>query len=70
MRVTKVKLEDVRVGGRTRQLKKSRLDKLTESVREIGLQSPITVWKYGGDQYGLVAGLHRLGSREAWLGQD
>ncbi len=29
-------------------------------MREIGLQSPITVWKYGGDQYGLVAGLHRL----------
>ena len=68
MRVTKVKLEDVRVGGRTRQLKKSRLAKLTDSVREIGLQSPITVWKYGGDQYGLVAGLHRL--EAARLGWD
>ena len=58
MKVIKVSPGEVKEGSRIRQLKKSRLAELTESMGEIGLQSPITVWKYGGDQYGLVAGFH------------
>ncbi len=50
MKVIKVRPGEVKEGPRIRQLRKSHLAALTESMGEIGLQSPITVWKYGGDR--------------------
>ncbi len=65
----KVPLERIIVGERLRQFRESQVETLMESISELGLLTPISVY---GDQdddgYTLVAGLHRLEAcrRLAW----
>ncbi|MHA1565132.1 MAG: ParB/RepB/Spo0J family partition protein [Alphaproteobacteria bacterium] len=57
----KVPLERVIVGERLRQFRESQVDSLTESISELGLLTPISVYENPDDgDYTLVAGLHRL----------
>ncbi len=57
----KVPLERVIVGERLRQFRESQVDSLIESISEIGLLTPISVHENpDGENYNLVAGLHRL----------
>ena len=57
----KVPLERIIVGERLRQFRESQVDTLTESIAELGLLTPISVYENPLDgAFNLVAGLHRL----------
>jgi ParB-like chromosome segregation protein Spo0J len=56
-------LNDIEVGERKRPLNEANVQCLMASIKEIGLQAPITVMERRderGGEYFLVAGLHRL----------
>ena len=52
----RIKIEEIKIGQGRRKYLQDGVDKLTESIREIGLMNPITVTK----DHVLIAGLHRL----------
>jgi uncharacterized ParB-like nuclease family protein len=65
--LTTIPIERVRIDDRLRGLNEDHVALLVESIREIGLLNPITVWETPGAEanvvesgYGIVAGLHRL----------
>lgn len=60
MELGRVFIDDVFIGTRHRSLDSSRVESLAESIKAIGLQTPISVYVDGDDHAHLVAGLHRL----------
>jgi ParB-like chromosome segregation protein Spo0J len=52
-------IDDVIVGETRRELDRSAVNRLAESIEQIGLQHPITV-REKGEKYHLIAGRHRL----------
>src|SRR3954468_3222711 len=67
MTLTTIPIARVRIDDRLRGLNEKQVTWLVESIREIGLLNPITVWKMSGAEenmaepdYGIVAGAHRL----------
>ena len=65
--LTTIPIDRVRVDNRLRGLNEDQVARLVESIREIGLLNPITVWAMPGTEgnmvepgYGIVAGAHRL----------
>lgn len=60
MELGRVFVDDVFIGNRHRSLDSSRVESLAESIKAIGLQTPISVYVDGDDHAHLVAGLHRL----------
>jgi ParB-like chromosome segregation protein Spo0J len=65
--LTTIPIERVRVDDRLRGLNEDHVTQLAESIEEIGLLNPITVWATPGAEgnivepgYGIVAGVHRL----------
>lgn len=52
----RIKIKEIKIGQGRRKYLQDGVDKLTESIREIGLMNPITVTK----DHVLIAGLHRL----------
>ena len=54
-----IPVDEIRVGKRMRHVVETRVEKLAESIRQLGVRVPVSV--SGGDGgYLLVAGLHRL----------
>jgi ParB family chromosome partitioning protein len=60
MALMTIPLGRVVVGERLRQTNKAEVDRLAESIREVGLLNPITVGEETEGGFPLVAGLHRL----------
>lgn len=60
MEIGKVFTDCVDVGQRHRALSNDKVSALAESMREIGLQQPISVWAPDSETCVLVAGYHRL----------
>jgi uncharacterized ParB-like nuclease family protein len=67
MKVTMIPIARVQSNDRLRGLNEKQVTRLVESIREIGLLNPITVWEMPGAEenmvepdYGIVAGAHRL----------
>jgi ParB-like chromosome segregation protein Spo0J len=67
MTLTTIPIARVQTDGRLRGLNEKQVTRLVESIREIGLLNPITVWAMPGAEgnmvepdYGIVAGAHRL----------
>ena len=60
MKYGAVFVEAVQVEQRLRSLSSIKVELLTESMGEIGLQQPISIWSPDLDTAVLVAGLHRL----------
>ena len=60
MRVETTFVDGIQVGARHRLINPERVAALAESMKEIGLQTPITVHAPDDDTHLLVAGLHRL----------
>jgi ParB/RepB/Spo0J family partition protein len=52
--------EDVTVGPRHRSVNEAKVKALAESMHQIGVQQPISVWCPTDAECYLVAGLHRL----------
>src|SRR5262245_42458979 len=52
-------IDDIVVGEARRELDRSAVNRLAESIEQIGLRHPITV-REKGDKYHLIAGQHRL----------
>lgn len=64
-----VKIEDIYVPAkRRRAVNQATVNKIAESIMEIGLNVPISV-RRDGDRYVLVTGLHRLEACKA-LGEE
>src|SRR4051794_25205539 len=67
MMLTTIPIARVQIDDRLRGLNEKQVTRLVESIREIGLLNPITVWAMPGAEgnmvepdYGIVAGAHRL----------
>jgi uncharacterized ParB-like nuclease family protein len=67
MKVTMIPTARVQSDDRLRRLNEKQVTRLVDSIREIGLLHPITVWQKPGAEenivepdYGIVAGAHRL----------
>lgn len=60
MNVQELVIRMIRVGARQRPLSEPAVEKLMDSIREVGLITPIIVWRPGGISPTLIAGLHRL----------
>jgi ParB family transcriptional regulator, chromosome partitioning protein len=59
--IIEAEIEIISVGDRMRSLNQEVVDKLKESIRAIGLKTPISVRDMGEDEgWELVTGLHRL----------
>jgi ParB family chromosome partitioning protein len=54
-----IMIEDVLIGDRRRDINVKAVEKLAQSIDQIGLRHPITV-RRRGDKYQLIAGRHRL----------
>lgn len=54
-----ISIEDIIVGETRRELDRSAVNRLADSIEQIGLRHPITV-REKGDKYHLIAGRHRL----------
>ena len=54
-----IPVEAIRVGKRMRHVVETRVEKLAESIRSLGVRVPVSVLE-AGEGYLLVAGLHRL----------
>ena len=59
MQITEINLEKILTENRKRTADAEKVAELSKSIQEIGLLNPITV-KKDGDNYILIAGLHRL----------
>jgi hypothetical protein len=60
MELGKVFVDDVVVGEGRRPIDKLAVERLAESLKTIGLQTPISIWADDKDRPVLVAGRHRL----------
>lgn len=60
MELGKVFIDSVIIGQRHRPLVADRIEALAESINELGLQQPISVYMDAEDSAHLIAGLHRL----------
>jgi ParB-like chromosome segregation protein Spo0J len=61
MEIHRIQVGAVTVGHRKRDIDEAAVCRLAESMRQIGLQTPITVWaSEDGSDVRLVAGAHRL----------
>lgn len=60
MELGKVWLDALKVGERHRALVPEKVEALAESMNELGLQQPVTVFMDEGETVHLVAGLHRV----------
>jgi hypothetical protein len=67
MTLTTIPIARIQVDDRLRGLNEKQVTRLVESIRDIGLLNPITVWEMPGAEgnrvepdYGIVAGAHRL----------
>lgn len=61
MEVEKIAVDAIEIGSRMRSVNTERVGALAESIKAIGLQTPISVWANDdGTQVQLVAGAHRL----------
>jgi uncharacterized ParB-like nuclease family protein len=67
MTLTTIPIARVQIDDRLRGLNEKQVTRLVESIRDIGLLNPITVWEMPGTEgsmvepdYGIVAGAHRL----------
>jgi len=58
--VRNIPISDIDIGGRLRQIDDGQVESLKESILEIGLLNPITVYAIDENRFGLVAGAHRL----------
>ena len=59
VQITEINVEKILTENRKRTVEPEKVTELSKSIQEIGLLNPITV-KKDGDNYILVAGLHRL----------
>lgn len=64
MEVGKIWLDALVVGDRHRMVDVTKVDSLAESMKELGLQQPISVWFDDDDAMHLIAGLHRVRAAE------
>jgi ParB-like chromosome segregation protein Spo0J len=60
MELGKVFVDDVVIGENRRAIDKVTVERLAESMKAIGLQTPISIWADDRDRPVLVAGHHRL----------
>lgn len=60
MELERIILDHVDTPPRLRAVDADRVTRLAESIKAIGLQTPITVWSKPDDAFQLVAGAHRL----------
>jgi ParB family chromosome partitioning protein len=60
MDIGKVFTDSVVIGPRHRPLESDRIEALAESIKELGLRQPISVFMDSDDSAHLIAGLHRL----------
>lgn len=60
MALKRIPIDRVVIGDRLRGVGLQQVDKLMDSIRQVGLINPITVGEETEDGYSLVAGLHRL----------
>jgi ParB family chromosome partitioning protein len=58
--VRNISISDIDTGQRLRQIDDGQVESLKESILEIGLLNPITVYAIDENHFGLVAGAHRL----------
>ncbi len=65
MRTGKVFTDGVDVSERLRRKDDARVKALAESMAEIGLQQPISIWTPNDETCDLVTGLHRRALRAA-----
>jgi hypothetical protein len=65
MELGKVFVDDVVVGENRRPIDKAAVERLAESMKAIGLQTPISIWADDKDRPVLVAGHHRLEAARA-----
>ena len=71
MRTDAVLIEAITVGHRHRSVDESKVVVIAASMRQLGLQQPISVWWCSdNDTYHLVAGLHRLRAAESLGWED
>ena len=59
MQITEINVEKISTENRKRTADAEKVAELSKSIQEIGLLNPITI-KKDGDNYILIAGLHRL----------
>jgi ParB-like chromosome segregation protein Spo0J len=59
-KVSRIPIRAIKVVGKRRRLNPRKRDQIAESIRMVGLQTPITVSVGGDGKIVLVAGLHRL----------
>ena len=69
MHMSRVYIDSVRVPERLRKKDPAKVVALAESIAEIGLQQPISVWSPDDETCDLVVGLHRLLAAQS-LGWD
>ncbi len=67
MEIGRVFLDVLVTGDRLCSLDAVKVTALAESMAEIGLQQPITVWSLDDDTCDLVSGLHRLEAAKVLL---
>lgn len=61
MELHRIDVDSIEIGSRMRSVNDERVSALAESIKAIGLQTPISVWANDeGTQVQLVAGAHRL----------
>jgi hypothetical protein len=58
--ILRVRVDAILIGARHRKLDPDKLQSLADSMKAIGLQTPISVYRDSEDQIHLVAGYHRL----------
>lgn len=68
-RIEDIAIEDIKVENRLRVADPAEVQRMAESIEQIGLQTPITVRRTADDDIVLVSGLHRLQAVRA-LGWD
>jgi ParB-like nuclease domain len=59
-RILSIAIDDIKVVGQRRSLDKKKLPVIADSMKTIGLKTPITVQPSKDGGYVLIAGLHRL----------
>jgi hypothetical protein len=55
-----LRISDIEIGARRRALDQARVEALAQSIRELGLQTPITVGVAEGIATRLISGFHRI----------
>ena len=60
MTVAQVLIADIEIGQRLRSYDGDKVAALMDSIRELGLRTPVSLVRQGEENFRLVAGLHRL----------